>query len=125
MEPEESKLVQKLNDQLTDLAIENEGLQDQLQQFLEDDEISSFQDRQYTDEVREVYYSFIAKGVSIRNVESVIRMVLRKLTNRDIGRLPQKSLTAEMMYECNELAKMQVEKVLLEDKNSTLHLDGT
>ena len=120
-----SEAIEKLNDEVIELQNENADLRDQLQAFLDDDEIASFENGKYTDEVRQVYYSLIDKGLSIRNVESTIRTVLKNLAGKRIGRLPQKSLTAQMMIECQILSDQQVGKVILEGPNNTLHLDGT
>ena len=77
----ESKLVQKLTDEIIHLESENENLQDQLQKFMDDEEIKSFEGGRYSDEVQQVYYSLLGKGVAIRDIESVIHIVLQKLAN--------------------------------------------
>ena len=120
-----SKEIEELNDEVIELQNENADLRDQLQAFLDDDEIASFENGKYKDDVRQVYYSLINKGISIRNIESTIRTVLKNLAGKKIGRLPQKSLSAEMMVECQILSDQQVGKVILEGPNNTLHLDGT
>ena len=66
-----------------------------------------------------MYYSLLGKGVAVRNVESVIHTVLQKCAKQDIGRLPKKSLSAQMMVECEVLAKIQVGKTLAESENNT------
>ena len=38
----------------------------------------------------EVCYSLLARGVSTRDMESIIRTVLKKLGNVNIGKLPKK-----------------------------------
>ena len=98
-----SEAIEKLNDEVIELQNENADLRDQLQAFLDDDEIASFEN-----EIRQVYYSLINKGISIRNVKSTIRTVLKNLAGKKIGRLPQKSLSAEMMVECQILSHQQV-----------------
>ena len=120
-----SETIEQLNDEVIELHNENADLRDQLQAFLDDDEIASFENGKYKDEVRQVYYSLIDKGISIQNVESTIHTVLKNLAGKKIGRLPQKSLSAEMMVECQILSDQQVGKVILEGSNNTLHLDGT
>ena len=121
----ESTLVQKLTDEIIHLESENENLQIQLQKFMDDEEIKLFEGGRYSDEVQQVYYSLLGKGVAIRNIESVIHIVLQKLANRDIGRLPQKILSAQMMVEFEVLAKIHVGETITGSKNNTLHLDGT
>ena len=58
----------------------------------------------------------LGKDVAVRNVESVICTVLQNFAKSDIGRLPKKSLSAQMMVECEVLAKNQVEKLSLKVK---------
>ena len=67
-----SKAIEELNDEGIELQNENADLRDQLQAFLDDDEIASFENGKYKDDVRQVYYSLINKGISIRNIESTI-----------------------------------------------------
>ena len=52
-------------------------------------------------------------------------MVLDKLVNEEIDRLPKKSLTATMPAEADLLSKMHVGAILQNEPNSTLHIDGT
>ena len=60
-----SKAIEELNDEVIELQNENADLRDQLQAFLDDDEIASFENGKYKDDVRQVYYSLINKGISI------------------------------------------------------------
>ena len=80
-----SHLVKKLNNEVIQLEEENETLHDKIQSFLEDHDITAFKDGKYVDEVREVYYSLISKGIPVRNIESVICTVLKKLGGKYIG----------------------------------------
>ena len=77
-----SKAIEELNDEVIELQNENADLRDQLQAFLDDDEIASFENGKYKDDVRQVYYSLINKGISIRNIESTIRTVLKNLAGK-------------------------------------------
>ena len=92
------------------LESDNDSLRDQLQAFFVDDEIKSFEGGKYTNDVREVYYNLIGKGVAIQNVETVIQTVLKKLAKKKVGRLPRKSLSTVIMIECELLAKYKLEK---------------
>ena len=121
----ESHLVKKLSEDVHYLENENEMMQVQLEEILNEREISTFEGGQYRDEVREVCYSLLARGVSTRDMESIIRTVLKKLGNVDIGKLPKKSVVSNMMIECDQLAKIQVGNTILTGTNNTLHLDGT
>ena len=47
------------------LESDNEGVRDQLQAFFKGDEIKSFEGGTYTNDVRDVYYNPIGKGLGI------------------------------------------------------------
>ena len=57
-------------------------------------------------------------------MEPLIRMVLNKLANEEIDRLPKKSSTATMPAEADLLSKMHVGTILQNEPDSTLHIDG-
>ena len=92
---------------------------------LERDTIKTFKDGKYTDEIRTVYYEMLRRNVSVKNCGDLIRIVLKKLANVDIDKLPKKSLAATMLVEMETLAKLQVREVLLSNDNNVLHCDGT
>ena len=69
----ESHLVKKLSEDVHYLDNENEMMQVQLEEILNEREISTFEGGQYRDEVREVCYSLLARGVSTRDMELIIR----------------------------------------------------
>ena len=121
----ESHLVKKLSEDVHYLENENEMMRVQLEEILNEREISTFEGGRYRDEVREVCYSLLARGVSTRDMESIIRTVLKKLGNVNIGKLPKKSVVSNMMIECDQLAKIQVGNTILTGTNNTLHLEGT
>ena len=124
-EHQESCLVEKLNNEVIQLEEENETLHDKIQSFLEGEEITAFKDGKYVDEVREVYCSLISKGIPVTYRKCHMHCSKKNLGGKYIGQLPKKSLSAEMMVECELLAKMQVGNMLLEGESNTLHLDGT
>ena len=51
-------------------------------------------------------------------------MVLNKLANEEIDRLPKKRLTATMPAEADLLSKMHFGTILQNEPDSTLHIDG-
>ena len=63
----------------------------QIQSFLEDDQITAFKDGKYVDEVREVYYSLISKGIAVRHIESVIHTVLKNLEGNTLADYQRKA----------------------------------
>ncbi len=59
------------------LTSENRELQ-QMVQFLDEDcDVVTFQEGKYTDNVREVYMKLLNMGVGRRNIQDVIRIILR------------------------------------------------
>ena len=107
------------------MEFENEQLKDEIEQLLRKTPIETFTGGQYSDNVREVYHYLTAQGISCRKVEPLIRMVLNKLANEEIDRLPKKSLTATVSAEADLLSKMHVGTILQNEPDSTLHIDGT
>ena len=92
---------------------------------LEKEEIETFMDGRYSDDIREVYYDLLRKNVGVENCSEIIRTVLQKLTHKTVGRLPQKSSAATMMVEAQIISKMQVRDAMLSSSNNVLHTDGT
>ena len=78
----------------------------------------------YTNTIREVYYSLLKNGVSIKNCQDVIRTVVDKLTDSTIEDLPSKSLASTFMAEACILSRIQVGETL-EGGANCLHIDGS
>ena len=75
-----------------------------------------------------LYEDLLCMGVSTRNVEDVIRKVLKHTVNIDVGRLPKATFAKCMLLEARSLAQLQVADELTENWDSesrTLHSDGT
>ena len=95
-------------------------------QFLDEDcDVVTFQEGKYTDNVREVYMKLLNMGVGRRNIQDVIRVILRKLAGLEIKRLPSESLTSRIFVEANILSEIPAAKETVEHKNNTLHYDET
>lgn len=64
--------------------------------------------------------------MGVRNVEKVIKIVLNKLANVEVDRLPKKSFSEIMLVEAKALAQMQCAEAIMQSDNvCTLHTDGT
>ena len=63
-------------------------------------------------------------NVSINNVESVIRAVLR-LAQSECERLPKRTMITELTVESHTLAQAQLAEALCNTEDATLHSDGT
>ena len=99
------KTVKVLNAQLTEMEFQNEQLKDEIEKLLWKSPIETFSGGRYSDNFREVYHYLTAQGISCQKVKPLIRMVLDKLVNEEIDRLPKKSLIATMPAEADLLSK--------------------
>ena len=73
----------------------------------------------------------LSMNVSINKVNDVIQTVIKRLTNKEIDKLPLKGLRCQLLIKACHLADLQIGHAMLEgtDLNSasenTLHGDGT
>ena len=74
-----------------------------------------------------VYEDLLCMGLSTRNIEKSVRLILEKLANVEFGRLPKVTFAKDMFLEARALSQIQLVSVLTEstDDNLTLHSDGT
>ena len=123
------KQVVDYEEQITQLENENKELE-QLVDLLQDDEIVTFQEGKYCDEVREVIMELLSMDVSMNQVNNVIKIVLKKLANKNVGRLPSMGLKSRLLLEARWLSKSQAGMAMeTEDispyEGNCLHGDGT
>ncbi|XP_066914210.1 uncharacterized protein [Clytia hemisphaerica] len=124
--------VQDLKDQIEFLKDEKSKLEEKIGSFLKDNEVQVFKDGKYSDEIRQVYEDLLCYGLGSRNIESVIRTVMSKLTGMEVGRLPKPSFAKYMLLEARALAQLQIAdeltgggKDIALDSNNTLQSVGT
>ena len=100
---------------------------EELKEKAKEDEvvINVFAGRKYGENIRKVYWNLLSNNVSVNNLASVVRFVLKELANIQVERLPQKSLAAEMFAEMNIASSVQVHEAIMESDNKVLHADGT
>ena len=106
----------------------NIELQDQLSELSSAEEIvRTFRKGRFIDDVRFCCLELLSFNVGIRNVEPVIRSVIKNLVHRSIGRLPSHTALCRMMLEGISLSEMQLAETLSKEsvQNLTLHTDGT
>ena len=123
------KQVVDYEEQITQLENENKELE-QLVDLLQDDEIVTFQEGKYCDEVREVIMELLSMDVSMNQVNNVIKIVLKKLANKNVGRLPSMGLKSRLLLEARWLSKSQAgmgmeTKDISPHEGNCLHGDGT
>ena len=106
---------------------ENVKLLDQINESSKIRELSFFENGQYTHNIRMVYEDLLCMGLSTRNIEKSVRLILEKLANVEVGRLPKVTFAKDMFLEARTLSQIQLVSVLTEntDDNLTLHSDGT
>ena len=91
----------ELRQQIIDLKDANAQLLDQVKQ-LEMREITTYVDGKYTDDVRICIMDLLSRNVGIRQMEPVMRAVMR-LCKINCGRLPQRTAIDDMMIESRSL----------------------
>lgn len=79
-------------------------------------EIITFQGGIYTYTVREVYDSLLASNVGVKNVEKVVKIVLNKLVDVEVDRLPRKKNSEIMLVEVKALAQMQCAEAIMQSE---------
>ena len=66
-----------------------------LESLLTDDKIQTFHDGKYMDHIRLTIMELLSMNVSINKVNDVIRTVIKRLTNKEIDKLPSKGLRCQ------------------------------
>ena len=124
---QESEL-QELRQRNIELQHHNASLRDEiteLKQKLENVKmLETFENGKYTNELRMCIMELLSMNVSINNVNSVIKAVLR-LTESECERLPKRTMITELTVEGHTLAQAQLAEALCNTENATLHSDGT
>lgn len=117
-------------EQKTSLLLLEKAELNQLIDILNDDEIVTFENGRYYDEVRETIMELLSLNVSMNKVNDVIRTVIQKLTKKSVGRLPSNAVKSRLLLEARHLAHVQVAEAMLEGgvdglKGNCLHGDDT
>ena len=97
-----------LRQDLQDIEDENIELQDKLSELSTDEIIKTFHKGRFTDDVRICCPDLLSLNVGIRNVEPVIRSVMKNLVHQSIGRLPSHTALCRMMLEGLSISEMQL-----------------
>ena len=88
-ENQQSK-INDLNKYIAYLENENSKLVEEVKDFLNQKETKTFCNGKHTDEVRIICYELLSMNVSVHNCGNIIRSVLKRLGNLNVGRLPKK-----------------------------------
>ena len=72
-----------LKKEVSALAFDNSELRDTIQTILSSEpKITTFENGQYTDDVRACVYKLLSLNVGVRNVAPIIRCILENLTHK-------------------------------------------
>ena len=80
--------IRKLKDEIRYTENENVKLMDQIKEVSEK-KLNFYKNGKYNDDVRMVYEDLLSTGLSTRSVERCVRLVLEKLAEANVGRLPK------------------------------------
>ena len=83
--------IQGLKEQILFLENEKYELEEKIEVFSTQN-LSFFENNKYTDTIRMVYEDKLCMGLSNRNAEKVIKIVLEKLASTECDRLPKATL---------------------------------
>ena len=81
--------------------------------------------KKYLDNVRQCCMELLALNVGIKNVDPIIRCVLRHIASIEVKELPHSSSLVRMLAEMKGLACQQLAEELSKEQCVTLHSDGT
>ena len=81
--------------------------------------------KKYLDNVRQCCIELLAMNIGIKNVEPVIRSILKHIASIKVKTLPQSTSLVRMFAEMKGLACLQLAENLTKQGNLTLHSDGT
>ncbi|CAH1238084.1 Hypp5516 [Branchiostoma lanceolatum] len=115
----------QLEEKLTHLEAENRELHDTMKKFLDSDEVETFEDGKFKDEVRQVYMILLSMDTGLNNIEFIIRTILDKLGGLKCGKLPKYATAQAMFAEARRLSQVHVADVVSKSTNITVGTDGT
>ena len=108
--------------------LENEivKLQEKLENKSNEKNLNFYENGKYNNYIQMVYVGLLSMGLSFRNVEKCVCLILENLTKVKVGRVPEKTFTKNVFLEARCLAQIHVASVLSKNQgNLALHSDGT
>lgn len=124
----ESSLVaaRQLKDELTEADSLISCLEEQLEELSTEavQDLETFRDGKYTDEMRQCCMSLLALNVGLNNVSPIIQEVL-KLVDKRPTKLPSYGALQNMVAEGRSISLTQIGEVAATSTSTTLHYDGT
>ena len=119
--------VDTLRQDMQNIEDHSSELQEKLSELSSEEQIETYCKGRFSDDVRTCCYELLSLNVGIRNVEPVIRSVMKNLVHQSIGRLPSHTALCRMTLEGLSLSEMQLGGKLSEvgQQNFTIQTDGT
>ena len=117
--------INDLEEYIRCLENENSKLVEEINDFLDQKEFKTFCNGNYTDEVQMLYYKLMSMNVSVHNCGKMIRSVLKRLSNLNIGRLPKKECCKYYDGRERNVGLMQAGEAITSSESNVLHFDGT
>ena len=96
--------IHNLQSTISDLQNENIILNEKIDELMSN---KTFQGGKYNDNIREIYAALLSMNIDVKNVEKVIKIVLEKMANLQVNRLPKKTFAVVMLVEAKVLAQLQ------------------
>lgn len=81
--------IHNLQSTISDLQNENIILNEKIDELMSDKTVKTFQGGKYNDNIREIYAALLSMNGGVKNVEKVIKIVLEKMANLQVDRLPK------------------------------------
>ena len=116
-----------LHEEISQLEQKNLDLQDIVEELISTEDIITYQQGKYTDDVRACCYELLSLNVEVQNVKAVIITVLKNITHKSVERLPCRTTLCDMMVESLTVAQAQLSEELTREESNyhTLQTDGT
>lgn len=110
---------------LQDSENEHNSLLERLQELESHTFETKEHQRKYLDNVRQCCIELLSLNVGIKNVDLIIRCVLKHIVSFEIKELPKTATLTRMYAEMKGIACQQLSEELQKGENFTLHSDGT
>jgi len=127
MELDGQKAQATLHEEISQLEQKNLELQDTVEELVSSEDVVTYQQGKYTDDVRACCYELLSLNVGVQNVKAVITTVLKNIAHKSVVRLPCRTTLCDMMIESLTVAQAQLGEELTKEESNyhTLQTDGT
>ena len=116
-----------LHDEISQLEQKNLDLQDIVEELISTEDIVTYQQGKYTDDVRACCYKLLSLNVGVQNIKAVITTILKNIAHKSVERLPCRTTLCDIMVESLTVAQAQLGEELTREETAyhTLQTDGT